>query len=110
MQRPKIIEGEKFGRWTVLEGADDVLYTHRGRVRRLRHFRCRCECGNVRRVSHRNLVEGKSKSCGCLRTELSTERIDEYNAHRRWVSGQQIDSKKFFQHSCGTRQENVSAS
>lgn len=33
---------------------------------------CICECGKIKTVDSRNLLGGKSKSCGCLRKELHT--------------------------------------
>lgn len=35
---------------------------------------CRCDCGAEIRVSGHYLVKGESRSCGCLRQELSTAR------------------------------------
>jgi hypothetical protein len=48
---------ERFGRWIVVAVADSVG----GRQR----WTCRCDCGTVRDVLGRDLLNGKSKSCGC---------------------------------------------
>lgn len=54
----------KVGRWTVL-----------GEIRKngKKYYRCRCECGTERDVYYRSIDSGESKSCGCLRRELSSE-------------------------------------
>lgn len=59
---PKIKEGEKYGRWTVLE--------YRGLTNDRRHqWLCVCECGTQRIVREKDLLNSKSQSCGCLRRE-----------------------------------------
>ena len=52
-----------FGRLTVLEPAD-AENNHGARL-----WRCKCECGNEINVSQERLLQGYSKSCGCLRQE-----------------------------------------
>lgn len=46
-------------RWTILENE----YSYGDMVT------ARCDCGTKRLVSRRNIVSGKSKSCGCLQKE-----------------------------------------
>jgi hypothetical protein len=36
------------------------------------HWLCRCDCGTEKLVFIGNLTTGRSKSCGCLRQEIST--------------------------------------
>lgn len=72
-----------FGRWTVLVATKD-----KGTV-----F-CRCECGTEKPVHVSILCSGKSKSCGCLRTELHKQRtgsltirfVREYRAFRNAIN------------------------
>jgi len=59
------LTGKRFGRWTVL-----AILRDRGAVRWL----CRCDCGTSRIVHGKLLRKGKSKSCGCLKRELSRKR------------------------------------
>lgn len=61
------IVGKTFGLLTVIEFA----YTNRHKQSM---WRCKCECGNERIVSGSHLVSGRSKSCGCLKIKLRTER------------------------------------
>lgn len=35
---------------------------------------CRCDCGNIIVVNSQNLKNGHTKSCGCLKTTVTTER------------------------------------
>lgn len=56
-----------FGYWKV-------LYRVEGQTGHGSIWHCRCEnCGTERDVQYSNLVEGKSKSCGCLRKEVLSD-------------------------------------
>jgi len=57
----------KFGRLLVLRESEIRIS---GRV----CWVCRCECGTIKVVSGNLLTESKTRSCGCLRSELRTER------------------------------------
>ena len=65
------ILGEKFGRWTVIEEAPPQ--------KRHTMWKCKCECGVVKTVSYSNLVDGISKSCGCLRSEKLSDIKSKHN-------------------------------
>src|SRR6187431_2930104 len=56
--------GTKVGRWTVLFESDR-------RYVKLRHMRCRCECGTERDVFIGSLRTGASSSCGCHKSDKS---------------------------------------
>ena len=56
----KDLTGRTFGRLTVLCKLD--VRSSSGEVR----WQCRCSCGNVVEVQSHNLLDGHSKSCGCL--------------------------------------------
>lgn len=56
------IQGKKFGRLTAISTVgknkhNEILW------------KCKCDCGNEKIVSYNVLVNGKSKSCGCLAIE-----------------------------------------
>lgn len=61
------LTGKKIGRWLVLKRVSN----HNGRVA----FLCRCECGTEREVLSQFLLNGQSKSCGCLNREKASERM-----------------------------------
>lgn len=58
------LTGKRYGRWAV-----ESLWEPTNR----NFWRCRCDCGNVRRVLGLNLRNGKSQSCDCLRKEIITK-------------------------------------
>ena len=58
--------GLTFGRLTAIERVGDL----NGRPAYL----CQCECGNKKVVRSVDIMYGKTRSCGCLRNELSAER------------------------------------
>lgn len=64
----RLLPGQVFGRLTVLEEAPppSEYLTYKGLW-----YRCRCQCGNEAVVRRSCLLEGKTKSCGCLRRETS---------------------------------------
>ena len=62
---------DKYGRWTVLFeyiNTDGYRYCH-----------CVCDCGTVRDIYKRNLVTGKTKSCGCYKKELLRQSLCKTN-------------------------------
>ena len=59
--------GKKFGRLTVLERAN----TRKGRKY---WWKCLCDCGRQIEVRGTSLRNGTTRSCGCLRNELTRQR------------------------------------
>lgn len=59
--------GQKFGRWTVLEIGVKNPYS------KAKHppncAKVQCECGKIQYKEYRDLYDGRSLSCGCLRNE-----------------------------------------
>lgn len=59
LSRPRpALPGERFGRLTVLE----ILPSEKKRGMRL----CQCSCGQTKKVATSALMQGHTKSCGCL--------------------------------------------
>lgn len=56
--------GQEFGRWKVIK---------RDTSRRS-YYICQCECGKTSSVFGPSLKNGASKSCGCLKSELTKQR------------------------------------
>ncbi len=63
----RVKEGERYGRLVVLY--------EEGRRNRERTFRCVCDCGTQVVVRGASLRNRRTRSCGCLRTELSAGRV-----------------------------------
>ena len=84
--RFKNLIGEKFGRLTIIRflGKDSN-----------KHFiwLCRCDCGVEKTIIGQLLRNGKTKSCGCLRSELSAikstthgqSKTNEYKAWKKMI-------------------------
>lgn len=64
--------GQKFGRMTALE-------FFAGGGGKKPKWLCRCECGIEKKVTGYQLRSGKTKSCGCLRNDKSSERFTRLN-------------------------------
>lgn len=60
------LSNQKFGRWTVIEKGGTYKD---GDTKWL----CICDCGTLREVSSRGLRKGRTKSCGCLKDELTIQ-------------------------------------
>lgn len=69
------LTGQRFGRLVVVARAED--YHPRGNPEnRLTQWVCDCDCGEVGIIAiGANLRKGHTKSCGCLRRELSAQRL-----------------------------------
>lgn len=67
MGREKDLVNMRFGR---------LLVTEKSQIKN--KWECLCDCGKIKVVLGANLIAGHTKSCGCLRNEISgnTNRID----------------------------------
>ena len=75
------INGEKFGRLTVVNLHSQDIKDHRAR------WKCLCECGNTTLVYGSNLRSGGVKSCGCLRVDnLKTHGLCGSSEHIVWCN------------------------
>ena len=71
--------GNTFARLTVI-GIDEVKTSQKKR----RHYICKCECGNIVSVASSQLLNGHTKSCGCLQKECvnkSNKNKKKYNKY-----------------------------
>lgn len=76
-EKVKDITGQVFGRLTAVYKTDrtDKYYVS--------YWMCICECGSEVEVRISQLTTGKTKSCGCLNRELSSQRMKGEN-HPFW--------------------------
>lgn len=78
MTKRSNLEGQRFGRLTAVEY---VKGPKKG-------WRCFCDCGEIRIYETNNLTTGKSKSCGCLRKEITSERMTNRNPGNKMAPGE----------------------
>lgn len=70
----KNLLNQRFGRLLVVE----EIKSTGGRSK----WKCVCDCGNIVTLGGYKLISGNNKSCGCLRNDMSTERIENYNNNK----------------------------
>ena len=62
--------GQRFGRLTIIARDTSKPSGHH----KPSYWICRCDCGNEKSVAYSQLTSGKTKSCGCLRSETVIKR------------------------------------
>lgn len=67
--------GNRYGRWLVIDDGGK-------NKNRLRLWKCKCDCGNIRLVAGVHLLKGYSKSCGCYKRDLTIARNTSHNQSR----------------------------
>ena len=68
------LTGKRFGRLVVLEGS--LI------VNKKKKIKCKCDCGVEKYIREDSLKNGATKSCGCLRTELASNRLYNFSKNR----------------------------
>jgi len=76
--------GEKYGKWEVIEvikgNSDNNWHTL---------WRCRCECGVVRKQEPSNLKSGKSRSCRKCSVGMTTHGLYKHKLYAIWTAMKQ---------------------
>jgi hypothetical protein len=62
----KIIDGEKYGRLTILHKSE-----------KYRYWKCLCDCGKEKEVRQDAILNGDTLSCGCIAKEKAAQRAKE---------------------------------
>ena len=70
------LSGQRFGRWTVIDRAEDH-FTKSGI--RITMWNCVCDCGTKKAVTANSLRKGASVSCGCYCREQTSKMLAERN-------------------------------
>lgn len=85
MPRPsKDLTGQRFGMLTAIKTVG-VTGINRRRV-----WLVLCDCGKAKKTAVSNLVDGKARSCGCLKDKIHTDRLKTHGAfgtpeYRTWA-------------------------
>ena len=66
-----LIIGKKYNRLTVLSVMPSIIKN--GKYKRC--VSCVCECGNIKSYKLNDVIHGRTKSCGCYKAQLASERI-----------------------------------
>lgn len=72
MKRTEVKAGERYGRLTIVREVEPTGSSHK----RVRRFLRRCDCGNEIVCRLPNLKSGTTKSCGCYRKFVASNRRD----------------------------------
>lgn len=81
-----LLIGKKYGRWMIVKEIDRTN-------KALRRFLVRCECGKEKGVNFPVLVNGKSRSCGCWKTESIRQRDNYHGLKKTLLYGVWINMK-----------------
>jgi hypothetical protein len=88
------LAGQRYGRYT----ATHEWRSERRGTRRLVYWKCVCDCGRVAWVRAAGLRSGTSRSCGCLKREVTAIRVSTHGharvgkmsgSYRTWLAMRQ---------------------
>jgi hypothetical protein len=75
---------KKYGRLIILKELPHKVYSNGATVR---FVECKCECGNIKKISLQKVLTGYTKSCGCLMMEtVSKSHRPEYENGKLYCS------------------------
>ena len=69
------LAGQRFGRLVVISRSHPGKASHQ-------YWLCQCDCGNQKRISQSALVSDRTRSCGCLRKEVTAKRLTRHGHTR----------------------------
>jgi hypothetical protein len=72
-RKPDDLKGQEFCRLTVTERFSNTYDRHGV------EWMCMCKCGNKVIAYGHHLKQGKVKSCGCLKSEVSAKNVTDFN-------------------------------
>lgn len=71
--------GQTIGYLTILKAGNPIYWINKKGIKAKQStWECVCICGNTCKVSHSNLLYGRTKSCGCKRVELFLDSYEKY--------------------------------
>ena len=72
MKAREDLAGRVYGRLTVLRQAEDWVQPS---GQRKAMWACRCDCGIIKKIRSSDFKSGHTSSCGCLSSELTSQRL-----------------------------------
>ena len=75
----KIKNRTRFGKLVVLKRIDNKVIKTKKSTTSIPMYLCKCDCGNEIEVQGRYLLDGRTKSCGCLRSKNFQDRNNKTN-------------------------------
>lgn len=78
MKQAEDLTGKQFGELTVLyrDYNEEAKHPNRGST----YWKCKCSCGKEKSILKGSLVSGATKSCGCLRRKISSQRLSKISS------------------------------
>ena len=70
LRRGGDLKGQRFGKLVVLEESG---YIEKSNGKNARVWKCQCDCGNICYIQHQYLMNGDTKSCGCIQSQGEAE-------------------------------------
>jgi len=81
------IVGKKFGRLLVEGLSHSVKYEYENGTKIFYHhiYDCLCDCGKQTKVRRSNLLNGNTRSCGCLNSEIVKLRSTKHGQYSKFI-------------------------
>lgn len=77
MRKIVLEEGKKYGRLTFIKEVSSIG--------KRRMILCKCECGNIKEYSMDRVLHGRTRSCGCIRSEMLSKYRKNEDIPRKYV-------------------------
>ena len=90
----KDLLNQTFGRLKVIEAAPNIL--NKKKTRSHVAWKCECECGKKITAKAKNLLSGKTKSCGCLNTEKRRIQANKISKARAYTNPNEASAREAF--------------
>ena len=72
--------GQRFGKLEVVDYQPNKI-SETNEKRTYRQVLCKCDCGNTKVISVYSLLHGVTRSCGCLRKKVTSDRMKRENTY-----------------------------
>jgi hypothetical protein len=87
----EIKQGDRYGNLTIINQVKSYISPKKNKPKR--RFECKCDCGNVVSIILADMRSGKTKSCGCIKDNLTSIRNSIHN--NTWKDGKRISIPEY---------------